>query len=331
MQFADRRPALLQALSNGQWRTEKQLCAELGLSCAELCSCVRALSEWAVDIDSGEGCCYRLRHAFVPLDASRITAELASIGDCVPPPIDLYPVLDSTNEQLLRERGSTAKVCLTEHQTDGRGRLGRHWISPFGTNLYLSLKWHFDPAPTAMSALSLAVGVAVARALRDWELSSVELKWPNDVLMDGRKLAGILIEQRGARPGAGATVVIGIGLNVAMSQAQAAAVDQPWIGVHEALGRSAPIDRNALAARILANLISALQTFAAQGLEPFRADWARLDALHGRWVRAQATQETFDAQVEGIDDDGRLLLRRRDGSTVKLLSGEVQVRPLRSR
>lgn len=327
---AHRRLDLLRALCDGQWHASEQLCAELGVGPATLCGRIKALSEWDVEVESRSGRHYRLPQAFVPLDAARIGEELARIGrdNAVRLPVELHPTLDSTNEQLLRERDSSPKACLTECQTAGRGRLGRRWVSPFGANLYLSLKWHFDATPPTLSALSLAVGVAAALALRGWGLPSVALKWPNDILVSGRKLAGILIEQRGVRSGGGSTVVVGIGLNVAMRREQAIAVDQPWTSVSEAIGEPVAVDRNALAARLLARFISALQQFALQGLEPFRADWDRFDALRGRWVRVHTPQETVEALVEGVADDGGLLLKNRTGSAIKILSGEVSVRAL---
>ena len=271
---------------------------------------------------------YALAQPFIPLDAELIREALRATAPGPPLDIEVHAEVDSTNAQLLRDRGDSPRACLAEHQSAGRGRQGRRWISPFGANLCLSLKWHFETTPSAVAALSIAAGVAVARSLAERGLSSVGLKWPNDVLVHERKLAGILVERR-ARPGGGSTIVVGVGVNVGISREQGMAIDRPWTSVAEVLQLASPVDRNRLAASLLSHLTLALQVFSTQGVEPFRGGWSRLDVLRGRTVRALSPQGAVEGVAEGIAEDGTLLLRT--GNWVRRIrASEVTLRPAAS-
>ena len=271
---------------------------------------------------------YALPQPFIPLDPQRISEALRATASGPPLDIEVCAEVDSTNARLLCDPGDSPRACLAEYQSAGRGRQGRSWISPFGANLCLSLKWHFEVTPSAVSALSIAAGVAVARALAELGLSFVGLKWPNDVLVHGRKLAGILIERR-ARPGGGSTVVVGVGVNVGISRQQGMAIDRPWTSVAEVLQLASPVDRNRLAVSLLSHFTVALRVFSAEGVEPFRGEWSRLDVLCGRTVRALSPQGSVEGVAEGIAEDGALLLRT--GNWVqRIRSSEVTLRPVES-
>ena len=186
--------------------------------------------------------------------------------------------------QLIEQVGDDADysghTLFAEQQTAGRGRRGRTWVSPLGRNIYSSTVWRFSAGASGLSGLSLAVGVAIVKALEALGYKGVGLKWPNDLLWQGKKLGGILIEISGDAAGP-CHVVVGIGLNVSMSEQQAADdIDQPWIDL--ASISEQPIDKNAIAAALLNQLIPMLSTFEANGFEPLLQDWLERDAFLGR-------------------------------------------------
>jgi BirA family biotin operon repressor/biotin-[acetyl-CoA-carboxylase] ligase len=211
-------------------------------------------------------------------------------------------------------------------QTAGRGRRGRSWISPFGANLYLSVAWSWAAWPPELSALSLAVGVASARALEAHGIADVRLKWPNDLLVDDRKLGGILIEHRG-EAGGSCRVVVGIGLNLSMAANQADAVTQAWINLDEARARRGlpPVGRNAFAAALLRELHDVLQTFAIDGFSVMAVEWARFDATRDARVRILNGEDVLEGVARGVDASGALLIDASDGRH-RIHAGEVSLR-----
>lgn len=253
--------------------------------------------------------------------------------------LDVVASIDSTNSELLRRdiARNGASVLFAEQQTGGRGRQGRAWVSPPACNLYLSIARHFAGPVSRLGGLSIAVGVATAEALRGLGLSDVGLKWPNDVaVVDGgalRKLGGILIESGGARDGA-VRAVIGLGLNVRMSdianaattptQTKIAAIDQPWTDLRARLGARTPA-RNVIAAATLDALLPALDAFERDGLGDAVARYARYDVLRGRAVSWD--DGACEGVAEGLDDDGALRVRTADGALRALRAGDVRVRP----
>ena len=210
-------------------------------------------------------------------------------------------------------------LFLPEHQTGGVGRQGRPWQSaPADASLALSLARRFARPLSALPGLSLVVGIAVAEALA---LHPVRLKWPNDLVANGRKLGGILVTLRSLAPGE-CEAVVGIGLNLQLPAD--AGIDQPWIDL-AGLG-AMPASRNELLSRLLAALMPAMATFEAEGLAPFQARWQRLDALAGRAVQVLDGPRVHAGESAGISASGALRLR--DGSGVReFASGEVSLRP----
>jgi BirA family biotin operon repressor/biotin-[acetyl-CoA-carboxylase] ligase len=215
---------------------------------------------------------------------------------------------------------------LAERQTGGRGRRGRSWASPLAAHLYLSLARQFSGGLARLGGLSLVAGIAVVEALHELGLGDVCLKWPNDVVVRDhaglRKLGGLLVEGGGEHAGP-VRAVLGIGLNVRMPVATAAAIDQPWCDL-AALGPA--VSRNAIAATLLAHLLPALETFDREGLAPYLPRYAALDALAGQRVRLHLPGGECDATALGLADDGALRVRTDDGSERVLHSGEVSVR-----
>jgi BirA family transcriptional regulator, biotin operon repressor / biotin---[acetyl-CoA-carboxylase] ligase len=242
--------------------------------------------------------------------------------------LDIAERIDSTNSELLRRQTSTSGIdaLFAEQQTGGRGRHGRAWASPPGSNLYLSLARRFDGGLARLGGLSLVVGIAAADALHALGAHAIRVKWPNDlVIVDGdslRKIGGALTEggMQDGRPRA----VIGLGLNVRMPKDAADAIDQPWTDLHALLGDALP-SRTAIAAAVLASLVDAIDRFDTEGLAPFLARFDALDALRDADVAATVGGIAHAGIAVGLAEDGALRLHTAAGE-ILLRAGEVSVR-----
>ncbi|MGK0339919.1 MAG: BirA family biotin operon repressor/biotin-[acetyl-CoA-carboxylase] ligase [Candidatus Azotimanducaceae bacterium] len=233
--------------------------------------------------------------------------------------LDIHWTLDSTNSYVLNLSNTAdfhGYVCLAEQQTAGRGRRGRHWVSPFGKNIYLSLGWVM-PLDQPVEGLSLAVGTCVAKAIRAVSPTKVSLKWPNDILLDGGKAAGILVE---LAPGVAAErrLVIGVGINLAMSAEDAGPIDQPWSVVER-------VSRNELVAVLIEELATGLSTFSQSGFSSFRDSWQVLDAHAGLEVSIVANDFVQTGISRGVTASGNLILETSEGQKV-FNAGEVSLR-----
>ncbi len=283
---------------------------------------IETLRDGGVRIDAQPGRGYALAVPVELLEAQRILARMQRAGSVSA--LDVAWSLDSTNSELLRRKAPAqgAEVLLAEQQTGGRGRRGRHWASPIAANLYLSVSRQFSGGLARLGGLSLVVGVAVAEALRQAGFASVGVKWPNDLLADDRKLGGILVEG-GGEHGGPVRAVIGIGINVRMPDAAAASIDQAWTDLATLAG-AAP-SRNVLAAGLLDALLPALDLFDAEGLPPFLARYAALDALAGRAITVHGPQGDAHGIADGIGDDGALQVRI-GAERRQVHAGDVSVR-----
>jgi BirA family biotin operon repressor/biotin-[acetyl-CoA-carboxylase] ligase len=229
----------------------------------------------------------------------------------------------------MRQPGHESGCCdvvFAEQQTAGRGRHGRQWVSPFAGNLYFSIRYQFDTAPSNITGLSLAVGVAIVDFLKKNHVNAA-LKWPNDILVNGRKLCGILLEMRGESHGP-YEVVIGVGLNLNMPASQAEQIDQPWIALNQVCDLG--LSRNELAAALLIQILSALKEFESHGLEPFRERWMMWDSYLNTEVRLRLGDKEIHGIEKGIDQQGALLLEmtgKKDlGQLRRFYSGEISLR-----
>lgn len=316
--------SVLKRLSDGDFHSGERLARALDLSRASIWHAVRELESAGLEVYKVRGRGYRLARPLTLLDRGEIERCLgAQRGRFL---LDVRDTVDSTNTVLLQRAAGGAPggtVVAAEWQTGGRGRQGRPWHAGLGEALTFSLLWRCERGAAALSGLSLAVGVALARALAAAGAPDTVLKWPNDVLWRGRKLCGILIELAGDTLGPTAAA-IGIGVNVQLSEATRARISQPAADLEEACGR-AP-DRNRLLAGVLAELDSALDAFARDGFGPVRAEWQRRHAHQDRRVTlALPGGGRLTGRARGVADDGALLLETRAG-TQRYHSGEVTLR-----
>lgn len=300
------------------------LARELGQTRAAVWKRIQGLRAAGVAIEGRAGDGYRLEYPLELLDADRIRAGLAPAAAAELAALEIAWTLASSNSELLR-RGTPLRgveVLLAERQTGGRGRRGRHWASPLAAHVYLSLLRGFSGGLSRMGGLSLAAGVVVAEALRDMGFAGVMLKWPNDLVVAGRKLGGLLVEGGGEFAGP-ARAVVGLGLNVRMPAALADDISQPWTDLCTLAGTE--VSRNAVVAALLSALLPALATFERDGLAPFLARYQVLDALAGREVRVEDGGALHTGVACGLAGDGALRVRSGDGERL-FHAGEVSVR-----
>lgn len=258
-----------------------------------------------------------------PLDKATILASLNPVIRNSLSGLIIEATLDSTNSAMKRlplaEQHATA--ILAEHQSTGRGRRGRQWHSPFGRNLYLSLGWKFDKPLTELGCLPLVVALATADALSRIGLQGHRVKWPNDLLLDSRKLCGCLVDTQG-EPQGSCHAVIGVGINVHMpASEQTASIDQPWTDLHSQLPQCS---RNELTAVLLEELLIQLELFTGKGFTPFRDKWRQMDSLYGQAINVYTGKGSVQGIANGIDEHGALLLNTPD-EILRLHSGEVSL------
>ena len=315
---------LIRYLADGNFHSGQQLGDAVGVSRSAVWKALQGLEPLGLDIQAVSGRGYRLAGRLELLARDAVLAELSRHSRALLNELMLFSLLDSTNAHLMRYSSEGhGHACLAEFQSAGRGRRGRQWISPFGSNIYISLRWRFDEGMAALSGLSLAAAVAVLHALRDVGIDDAGVKWPNDIYWQGRKLAGILLEVAGESAGP-CHVVIGLGVNVSMPATAAEHIDQPWVdirSIHEG------VSRNRLAGRLLHHMLLGVAEFQQWGLAPFVDEWCRADILSGQALRLLLPNEERCGVGRGIDPQGALLLEV-DGALQRYTYGEVSLRLL---
>jgi len=319
---------LLRLLADGRFHSGQAIAESLGVSRTAVWKRLHRLeTTLGLTVDKVRGRGYRLPRALELLDAERVAEAFGPAARDRLEALTLLPLAESTNACATADPPRAcgrARAWLAEHQTGGRGRRGRHWVSTFGANIYLSLAWRFELPMHELTGLSMVSGVVVAEVLHDLGLREHLLKWPNDVLVGGRKLSGILLEVSGEADGP-STAVIGIGINVRLPWEHAAAIDQPWTDLERA--GVAGASRNRLAGRLIDRLIAACDEFADSGLTPFVDRWSAFDGLVGRPVRVLRGGEHIDGVYRGIAAGGAMILETGSGQSVHH-AGEVSLRPM---
>ncbi|WP_460133598.1 bifunctional biotin--[acetyl-CoA-carboxylase] ligase/biotin operon repressor BirA [Pseudomonas sp. S1_E04] len=311
---------LLELLKDGRFHSGEALGAALGVSRSAVWKQLQHLeAELNLPIHKVRGKGYRLASPLVFLSAEKIALDAPAL----PWSVHVSDSIDSTNAEALRMIGAGCAapfLVLAEQQTAGRGRRGRKWISPFAQNVYYSLVLRIEDGLRQLEGLSLVVGLAVMQALRDSGVQGAALKWPNDVLVGQKKIAGILLELVGD-PADICHVVLGVGVNVNMQKA--ADVDQQWTSMQLETGVS--VDRNALVARLGLQLQAYLRRHKAVGFAELQEEWERNHLWQGRAVSLIAGVNQIDGVVLGVDRQGALRLSV-DGVEKIYSGGELSLR-----
>jgi BirA family transcriptional regulator, biotin operon repressor / biotin---[acetyl-CoA-carboxylase] ligase len=315
----------LRRLADGRFHSGEEIARSLQRSRATLSEALKRAPDMGIELFSVPGKGYRLGQPIDFLDAAAISATLAQAQPRIR--LEIVDEIESTSTRLLElaAAGAPSGTCLAaEWQSSGRGRRGRAWVSSLGGSLTFSLLWRFERGAGHLGGLSLAVGEAVARALAQCGVRRVQVKWPNDVVADFRKLAGILVETSGEMQGP-SVAVIGVGVNYRLCELVLDRIDQPVADVCQCA--DAPPSRSDLLARILSTLATALDAFDREGFAASRDSWRSMHAYQGRRVRVAPGREApFDAEVVDVAPDGALLVSTPDGRTLALASAEISLR-----
>lgn len=315
---------LINALSDGRFHSGEGLGAELGISRAAVWKLLQKLEPLGLQLHAVSGKGYRLATPFEPLERDAVIAALEEDSLPLLSELEILPEVESTNRYLLESAGDGApggSACFAEYQQAGRGRRGREWHSPYGSSIYFSLLWRFNDGTSRLAGLSLAVAVALMRCLEECGLERAGIKWPNDILVEGRKLAGILLDVAGEHSGP-CHVVIGIGINGRVSQQQGAAIDQPWTDLWQS---GVEVGRNRLAGRLLHHLLLAVEEYQEAGLDAFLDEWRGHDLTCDREVAIHHGSEVIHGIARGVDRSGMLQVEQSDGLR-SYASGEVSLR-----
>lgn len=319
--------ALLPLLADGKFRSGQDLADALGVSRTAVWKQLNRLEDLGLQIESVKGRGYRIPGGIELLDPTQIRNAMEPGSLQLLAELDICDVIDSTNARAMQQiaRGVGAGyVCAAEQQSAGRGRRGREWVSPYARNLYVSAVWDFSQGAAALEGMSLAVGVAVARALRACGLPEVQLKWPNDVLHEGAKLGGVLLEMTGDAAGA-CQVVVGIGLNVAMPGEVASGIEQAWTDVSTISGGQHP-GRNALLGALLNELLPMLANFESGGFTAWREEWQNLDAFADKAVVLHTGPRKVAGIARGVDGRGALQFETPGSGIQSVFGGEISLR-----
>lgn len=313
--------ALLDAgvFSSGEW-----LGMQLGVTRAAVWKQLQLLDALGVKIESVKGKGYRLVHPVTLFDAEKVVSLLPSL---LQHDVRVTALLstESTNDAVKRNflPEKRVNVCVADHQSKGRGRRGRVWESPLGNNCYYSLLWSSEKGFAGLEGLSLVVGLAVIEALYLLGVDELQLKWPNDVLWRGKKLAGILVEVEGDANGR-CEVVIGVGINLFLSDIDQKKITQSVTDLHQITGHS--FDKNKLVACLTEQLVAFLKIFNEDGFSHFQSAWNQMDAFQRMPVALHVGSEKYEGVGCGVDEKGSLLIETWNG--IKSFSGgEVSLRP----
>ncbi len=322
--ISDKQKTILALLADGQFHSGTELAEALNISRSAVWKQLNGLAHLGLQHAAVSGKGYRLERPLELLDENKILATLDEKARASISAIEVFDQIPSTNTYLVGralENAPSGSICFAEQQTAGKGRRGRHWVSPFGSNIYLSILWRFQANPMAIAGLSLAIGVAVIRALKFHFAETFQLKWPNDIYYQDKKLGGILVEVSGESDGPCAAV-IGLGLNLYLPETAATEITQQWTDLTQVTGQQR-LNRNALSGALLNQLLLVISEFEELGISSYVDEWRRYDCLKDKAATLFIGQRSYEGIVQGIDDNGLLLLTRPDGSTQAYASGEV--------
>lgn len=315
---------ILRTLADGAFHSGEDLAARFGVSRASIWNALQGLDVLGVRLFKIRGRGYQLADPIEWLDASKIVNHFGPRAQQID--LQILDVAESTNSLLMQRaaQGGHGQCIVAEMQTQGRGRRGRAWHGALGGSLTFSLLWRFNLGASQLSGLSLAVGVALVRALHELGHSGIHLKWPNDLVHGYRKLGGVLIEIQGDAMGP-STAVIGVGINLRLPEQVKNKIDQAVVDLHTLM--QPPASRNALLGRTLHHLAEMLVLFEAEGFEALRAEWEQAHAYHEKPVIMRMPDGAeIHGVVCGVAPDGALILDTPSGER-RFGSGEMSMRP----
>lgn len=311
--FNEKLYQLAEQLNDLNYHDERVLGENLEITRSALSKMIKKLQNYGIEIEAIQER-YRLKEPLMLLHPEIIRAALSENIEII-----VLESTTSTNDYFTAPK--TKSCCLAEHQTQGRGRFSRVWHSPFGKNIYLSFCYPFEKDMSELSGLSLVISLAITAALKTFGLDNIKVKWPNDILCNNKKIAGILIS---ILKNEGYTATIGIGLNVNMRASDAEEITQPWTSLYEQLQRS--IDRNQTTIVLLLHLLDYLERFKKQGFSAFFDEWDSVDALAHQEITLESMSERISGKVLGINAQGHIQLRLSNGNIEAFSAGDVTIK-----
>ncbi|WOT05164.1 bifunctional biotin--[acetyl-CoA-carboxylase] ligase/biotin operon repressor BirA [Shewanella youngdeokensis] len=313
-----RKRSILTELANGQFVSGEALAAKLGVSRTAIANHISGLEPYGVDIYSVKGKGYKLNNPLSLVDESVLKAAINQ--RCF-----YFDDIPSTNGFMLKHADEldSGDICIAEYQSAGRGRRGRVWVSPYGCHLYFSMYWQFPQGMAQAMGLSLVVACSIVSVLKQLNVANVAVKWPNDIFLAGKKLAGVLIEMNG-QTDSECNLVIGIGLNMAMSELQGASIDQPWSDLS---ALDCMPNKTELLILLHKQLQQDLIEFETAGLMPFKNRWDKADLYNGQAVKLIIGADEIHGICRGIDPQGAVVLETPTGLK-SYIGGEISLRNL---
>ena len=313
---------ILHLLADGQFHSGEALAQQFKVTRATIWNAIKHAETLGITIFSVRGRGYKLPQAIEFLDKNAVLSAIGEQQEWFN--VIILDEVASTNTYLMQQKNVAHATCVAAHiQTKGRGRRGRTWVSQLGASLTFSLVWRFQCGAAALSGLSLAVGVALMRTLLSVDINQAQLKWPNDILINGKKLAGILIELQGDLDGP-STAVIGVGINLNLPKALIEAIDQPTTDLNTVSNN--PINQNLLLGTLLKHLAEVLSQFELLGFVGLRDEWVGYHAYHQQPVRMLLPNGTeVLGVVKNVADDGILLVETALGLQ-RFSAGEISLR-----
>ncbi|TDJ17860.1 MAG: bifunctional biotin--[acetyl-CoA-carboxylase] ligase/biotin operon repressor BirA [Gammaproteobacteria bacterium] len=319
------RVKLLRLIADSKLYSGEELGRALGVSRAAIWKMINSLSHYGLTIVAMKGKGYRLSRSIEFLDKQLLLSRMRSPAVKILNKLEIFEEIDSTNKYLLESPEISDKhacVILAEYQTQGRGRRGNSWISPFGSGISLSIAWHFEQPVESLTCLSLAAGSAVIRVLTTMGFDGVGLKWPNDIFFQEKKLGGLLIEMKGETAGP-CDVVIGLGLNFAFPLGFEGNIEQHWTDL---LSIKDPTpSRNHIAAELVSAVMLLLDSYANICTEDIINEWQQYDCMRGKKAKLKLQGKNIHGLIMGIDNDGSLLMSV-DNRIQKYTAGEISLR-----
>jgi BirA family transcriptional regulator, biotin operon repressor / biotin---[acetyl-CoA-carboxylase] ligase len=315
---------LIRQLSDQNYHSGADLAREYAISRGTVHNLIRQAKEMGLEIHAVRGQGYRLARGCEWLDAAMLRERLDEVDSALN--LEVFEEVDSTNHLLMKRLGSDTgpTVLCAEYQSSGKGRRGRAWSAAPGGGLMFSLSWRFERPVGELGGLSLVTGLALIRALSRHSGHSLQLKWPNDIVANFRKLAGILVEIQGEATGP-AAAVIGVGVNLSLPKVMRSEISQGVVDMAE-LGWTTR--RNELLVDCIAQIVSMLKAFDKSGFAPYIEEWHQWHAYQGKDVSLMLPDGTTDSgRVIGVDASGALLVEDETGTARRYSCGEVTLRP----
>ncbi len=326
-QLSNNLKQMISILSDHEYHSGTDIGKSLGLSRGAIWKLIKQLTALGINIESVTNRGYKTEQILEFLNEEKIKQPLSRQHLSLLDHFLIFDSIPSTNDYLVAYAKKNKKintVCFSEYQSAGRGRLGRSWVSPFLSNIYMSLLWNFNVDITALSGLHILSGLAIVRALEKvTKIPGIQLKWPNDIMWNNYKLGGILIDITGEYNGL-SSVVIGIGLNVNMPENLLGKIEKPWTAINRIT--NTPVSRNLIAGTLLDVLITYLIQFSHSGLAKFITAWQEKDYLAGKVIEVVTATKTLSGIARGIDHQGGLLVETKNKTVVTFNSGDVSLR-----